>query len=151
MPGIPDNLLAPSHRSVLADTGALVALFDPDDRWHARAAAAIAALPSGTQLVTSLAIVTEVTHLLDFDLRNQWAFLDWLTAGGAQVREIPADGIVACRARMEKYRDRPMDFADATLVWLAEQHGISVILSIDADFSVYKIGRKQFTRLIPDA
>lgn len=145
MPGIPA-----SHK-VLVDTGALVALFDPDDHWHARAAAAIAALPSDTRLVTSLAIVTEVTHLLDFDLRNQWAFLDWLTAGGAQVREIPLDGIAACRARMEKYRDRPMDFADATLVWLAEQHGIFAILSIDADFSIYKIGRKKLLNLIAHA
>lgn len=151
MPSIPVSLGVPASRCVLADTGALVALFDPDDHWHARAAAAIAALPSGTQLVTSLAIVTEVTHLLDFDLRNQWAFLDWLTAGGAQVREIPTEGIKACRARMEKYRDRPMDFADATLVWLAEQLGIDAILSIDADFAVYKIGRKKLRNLIADA
>lgn len=145
MPSIPAN------RNVLADTGALVALFDPDDRWHARAGAAIAALPRGARLVTSLAIVTEVTHMLDFDLRNQWAFLDWLTAGGALLREIPIEGIAACRARMEKYRDRPMDFADATLVWLAEQEGMTQILSIDADFAVYKIGRSKLTNLIADA
>ena len=145
MPSIPAN------RNVLADTGALVALFDPDDRWHAAAAAAIAAMPPGARLVTSLAIVTEVTHMLDFDLRNQWAFLDWLTAGGALLRDIPTDGIAACRARMEKYRDRPMDFADATLVWLAEQEGMTQILSIDADFAVYKIGRSKLANLITHA
>jgi predicted nucleic acid-binding protein len=141
----------PVNNSVLADTGALVALFDPDDHWHARAVAAIAALPPGTRLITSLAIVTEVTHLLDFDLRNQWMFLDWLTAGGALVRDIPLEGIAACRARMEKYRDRPMDFADATLVWLAERESITAILSIDSDFSIYKIGRKKLASLITDA
>ncbi len=145
MPSIPAN------RNVLADTGALVALFDPDDRWHAAAVAAITALPTGARLVTSLAIVTEVTHLLDFDLRNQWAFLDWLGAGGVQVHEIPLDGITACRARMEKYRDRPMDFADATLVWLAEQENLTQILSIDADFAVYKVGRSKLKNLIAHA
>ena len=151
MANIPANRNTASNRNILADTGAFVALFDPDDRWHARAAAAIAALPPGARLVTSLAIVTEVTHLLDFDLRNQWAFLDWLNAGGALLREIPTDGIAACRARMEKYRDRPMDFADATLVWLAEQEGITQILSIDADFEVYKIGRGKLTNLLTHA
>ena len=141
----------PASNKVLVDTGALVALFDPDDRWYARAVAAIAALPPGARLVTSLAIITEVTHMLDFDLRNQWAFLDWLVAGGATVRDLPLEGIAACRARMEKYRDRPMDFADATLVWLAEQESITSILTLDSDFLIYKIGRKQLVNLIADA
>ena len=141
----------PASNKVLVDTGALVALFDPDDRWHARAVAAIAALPPSVRLVTSLAIITEVTHMLDFDLRNQWAFLDWLVAGGATVRDLPLEGIAACRARIEKYRDRPMDFADATLVWLAEQESITSILTLDSDFSIYKIGRKKLVNLIADA
>lgn len=141
----------PASNKVLVDTGALVALFDPDDRWHARAVAAIAALPPSVRLVTSLAIITEVTHMLDFDLRNQWAFLDWLVAGGATVRDLPLEGIAACRMRMEKYRDRPMDFADATLVWLAEQESITSILTLDSDFLIYKIGRKKLVNLIADA
>ena len=141
----------PASNKVLVDTGALVALFDPDDRWHARAVAAIAALPPSVRLVTSLAIITEVTHMLDFDLRNQWAFLDWLVAGGATVRDLPLEGIAACRMRMEKYRDRPMDFADATLVWLAEQESITSILTLDSDFLIYKIGRKKLANLIADA
>ena len=141
----------PASNKVLVDTGALVALFDPDDRWHARAVAAIAALPPGVRLLTSLAIITEVTHMLDFDLRNQWAFLDWLVAGGATVRDLPLEGIAACRARMEKYRDRPMDFADATLVWLAEQESIISILTLDSDFLIYKIGRKKLVNLLADA
>ena len=151
MANIPDSRHTAVNRNILADTGAFVALFDPDDHWHARVAAALAALPPDARLVTSLAIVTEVTHLLDFDLRNQWAFLDWLTAGGALVRQIPPDGIAACRVQMEKYRDRPMDFADATLIWLAEQEKITQILSIDADFEVYKIGRSKLTNLISHA
>ena len=140
----------PASNKVLVDTCALVALFDPDDRWHARAVAAIAALPPSVRLVTSLAIITEVTHMLDFDLRNQWAFLDWLVAGGATVRDLPLEGIAACRMRMEKYRDRPMDFADATLVWLAEQESITSILTLDSDFLIYKIGRKKLVNLIAD-
>lgn len=151
MANIPASRHTTVNRKILADTGAFVALFDPDDHWHACAAEALAALPPGARLVTSLAIVTEVTHLLDFDLRNQWAFLDWLTAGGALVRQIPSDGIAACRTRMEKYRDRPVDFADATLLWLAEQEKITQILSIDADFERYRIGRSKLTNLMTHA
>lgn len=151
MANLPDSRHTAVNPNILADTGAFVALFDPDDHWHGRVVAALAALPPGARLVTSLAIVTEVTHLLDFDLRNQWAFLDWLTAGGALVRQVPADGIAACRARMEKYRDCQMDFADATLIWLAEREKITRILSIDADFEVYKIGRSKLTNLMTHA
>ena len=47
---------------------------------------------------------------------------------------------------MSRYWDRPMDFADATLVYLAKRESISVILTIDhADFSTYRIeGKRQF-------
>lgn len=145
---IPEIPKAGGNRNVLADTGAFVALFDPDDRWHAAAVAAIAALRPGTHVLTSLAVVTETTHLLDFDLRNQFAFLDWLAAGGALVRDIPRNGITACRERMARYADRPMDFADATLVWIAEQEGITQVLSIDADFDFYKASGHTLTNLL---
>jgi predicted nucleic acid-binding protein len=50
---------------------------------------------------------------------------------------------------MTKYRGRPMDFADATLVHLAARESLSLILTIDHDdFETYRIGgRKKFTIL----
>jgi predicted nucleic acid-binding protein len=50
---------------------------------------------------------------------------------------------------MVQYRDRPMDFADATLVHLAARESLSLILTIDHDdFETYRIGgRKKFTIL----
>jgi predicted nucleic acid-binding protein len=52
---------------------------------------------------------------------------------------------------MRKYADRPMDFADATLVRLAEREGLSTIFTIDHDdFETYRIdGRRRF-RILPD-
>lgn len=140
--------MAEALHTVLVDTGALVALFDPDDDWHARTVAALEKLTAGTRLVTTLAIVTETTHLLDFDLRNQFAFLDWLAAGGAQLRHLNADDLAACRARMAQHADRPMDFADATLVRIAELDGRVHVLSVDSDFDVYRVGRKKFINLL---
>ena len=47
---------------------------------------------------------------------------------------------------MHQYRDRPMDFADATLIRIAERESISLILTIDHDdFETYRIqGRRRF-------
>jgi uncharacterized protein len=49
-------------------------------------------------------------------------------------------------ALKSRYRNRPMDFADATLVYPAERESLSVILTIDhEDFETYRIaGRRRF-------
>jgi uncharacterized protein len=50
---------------------------------------------------------------------------------------------------MLKYADRPMDFADATLVRLAEREGLATILTVDRDFEVYRIGGRRAFRVLP--
>ena len=51
---------------------------------------------------------------------------------------------------MHRYADRPMDFADATLVHVAEREGLSTILTIDHDdFETYRIGRNAKFRILP--
>ena len=52
---------------------------------------------------------------------------------------------------MHRYHDRPMDFADATLVHLAERKSLTTILTIDfSDFQTYRIdGRRRF-RILPE-
>jgi predicted nucleic acid-binding protein len=42
----------------------------------------------------------------------------------------------------KKYSDRPMDFADATLIIAAEKTGIKTIMSIDKDFEIYRLPGK---------
>ncbi len=51
---------------------------------------------------------------------------------------------------MSRYWDRPMDFADATLVYLAKREALSTIFTVDhADFQTYRIeGRRRF-RVLP--
>ena len=51
---------------------------------------------------------------------------------------------------MKRYRDRPMDYADATLVHVAEREALSTILTIDHDdFETYRIGKKRRFRIVP--
>lgn len=46
---------------------------------------------------------------------------------------------------MKKYSDTPMDFADASLIAVAESLNTSKILTSDSDFEVYRVnGRTRF-------
>ena len=61
-------------------------------------------------------------------------------------RELPA-----LDALMARYADRPMDFADATLVHVAEREGLKTILTVDHDdFETYRIGRNAKFRILPE-
>ncbi len=52
---------------------------------------------------------------------------------------------------MDRYQDRPMDFADATLVHLARRESLSMIFTTDHDdFETYRIEGKQRFRIVPD-
>lgn len=127
----------------LADTGAILALVDADDRWHARCVEAFEDLR--LPLATTSAILAELFHLLDHpsEGRAAWKFI---RSGAITVLPITDDDTPRLDDLMRKYSDRPMDFADATLVRLAERESLSVVFSIDHDdFETYRIdGRKRF-------
>ena len=54
------------------------------------------------------------------------------------------------RELMNKYRDRPMDLADAALVRVAERDEIHEIFTVDkSDFDVYRIHGKKRFRILP--
>lgn len=99
-------------------------------------------------LVTTWLVATEAWHLLGAPARLK--FMRWVAAGGVAVLELgPEDGL-AMLALLEKYRDRPMDLADASLVVLAERLGITEILTVDrADFDVYRLsGNRRFVQVL---
>jgi predicted nucleic acid-binding protein len=52
---------------------------------------------------------------------------------------------------MEKYADLPMDYADATLVLLAERLGVFDLLTLDRrGFTVFRSSRGQHFSLVLD-
>ena len=128
---------------VLADTGPLVALFDADDRDHSRVVEFLRTF-SGV-MGTTWPVITEVTHLLDFSVDKQVEFLEWVRRGGVVVAEIGPQDLAPIVGLMRKYGDTPMDFADATLVFVAERTNTPQIMTLDDDFYVYRIrGNKAF-------
>lgn len=135
-------------RSILVDAGPLIALFNRDDAHHA----AMRGLLRDTagRLITTWPVVTETSHMLDFEPRAQLDFYRWVAAGGVVVHEVPQEAIGRIIELVEKYGDRPMDLADATLVVAAEALGIQEIVSLDRDFEIYRIaGRERFVNLYP--
>jgi predicted nucleic acid-binding protein len=78
------------------------------------------------------------------------ACVDFFLSGGALLVPSSTTSLQRVRKLLDKYADLPMDFADATLVALAEELDCASVFTTDrADFSVYRIkGRKPF-RILP--
>ncbi|EFI35210.1 PilT protein domain protein [Desulfonatronospira thiodismutans ASO3-1] len=131
----------------LLDTGPWVALIDRSEVAHEACVQWFASF-SG-ELFSTEAVLTEVLYLLNFSLKAQQAALDFVIRG--IVTLVPSDlySLHFARTQMEKYADLPMDFADATLVCLAEESGILNIASLDhKDFSIYRTTGNQVFRIL---
>jgi predicted nucleic acid-binding protein len=130
----------------LIDTGAILALIDRTDRWHDLCVEAYASLR--LPLATSAAVLAELFHMLGRqEVSDAWRFL---RSDAIIVLPIGDADLPALDELMRKYADRPMDFADATLVHLAEREALTTVFTVDhADFETYRIaGRRRF-RIVP--
>jgi len=123
-------------KSILVDAGPLIALFDRDDKYHDQIKDYIKR--NKVKFVSTIAVITVVTHMLDFNVQAQIGFLEWISQEGIIIHNINQKEIIRIIELSKKYHDVPMDFADATLVVAAEQTGIREIISIDSDFEIYR-------------
>jgi predicted nucleic acid-binding protein len=136
------------NANTLIDTGAILALLDRSDRWHDLCVDAFRQLH--LPLLTSEAVLTEVFHLVGETRREMEAAWKFVRSGVLTLGTIDEMELPPLHQLMSRYWDCPMDFADATLVYLAKRESISRILTVDhADFSTYRIeGKRQF-RIVP--
>lgn len=132
---------------ILVDAGPLVALLHRDDQYHSRCVGALQRIR--TTLATTWPPLTEAMYLLGFAPQAQDALLEMVERGALRILPVEKPDILRLRALMRKYRDLPMDLADATLVHVAEREGIQQIFTLDRrHFGAYRIGRRSFA-LIP--
>lgn len=132
---------------VLIDTGAILALLDRKDPCHRACAEVFPGLP--LPLATSAAVLAEVFHLVGgpHEFARAWGFL---RSGAVTVLPIGDEDLSDLEMLMERYKDRPMDFADATLVHLARRENLATIFTIDHnDFETYRIEGKRRFRIVP--
>lgn len=101
---------------IVVDAGPLIALFDRDETRHTVVRRWFERHVSASKLITTEAVVTEVTHLLDFSVPVQTRFVRW--AGQClRVEPIEPETYALLADWMDTYANVPMDFADATLLW----------------------------------
>ncbi|MGQ0524173.1 MAG: type II toxin-antitoxin system VapC family toxin [Betaproteobacteria bacterium] len=135
----------------LVDTGAIVAFIHRDDSHHAAAANWFKGFRG--ELLTTEAVVTETAYVLGSNAAHRRSALTWITRmrGAGLLRVEPVADHAEVSRILDRYLDLPCDYADATLIALAEATGIAAIATIDQrDFSVYRLrGRKRFRILLP--
>lgn len=136
-------------RRCLIDAGPLIALFDRDDACH-KAIREFLQTYEG-RLMTSWAVITEVLHMLDFNVRVQLDFLEWIRRDALEIAPLTKNHILRIIELSEKYSDVPMDFADATLMVISEIECVKEMITIDSDFHVYRNIRKEMLRNVFEA
>ena len=125
---------------ILCDAGVLLCLVDRTQPQHNAYRDAVMRLAK--PLVTTWSCLTEAMYLALH--RGSWAMQkqlgQLLLDKQLTIYEIQESDYIRLFHLMDKYRDRPMDLADATLVLTAEKTGYRQILTLDSDFLFYRIG-----------
>ncbi len=136
----------------LLDTGPLVTLLDRSEPEHASVSNFLSHF-QGHRLLTTGAVITEAFHFLSDVREGPERLVSFLAESATEVYDAFGPAALSTAARlMAKYADRPMDFADATLVWLAEQTGADRVLTLDRrGFRAYRFGRSRRFHLVLDA
>ena len=129
----------------LCDAGPLIAIIDADEPDHDACLAALdeLALP----LVTTWPAFTEAMYLLGQagGITGQRALWSLVHTDRLILADLSTKGVERSAQLMDRYADRPMDLADATLVALAEERAYRKVFSLDSDFHIYRIrGRQRF-------
>ena len=130
-------------RSIIVDAGPLVALFRSRDEHHASAKSALES--TRAVLLTTWPVVTETCHFLSRDGKR--ALLTFIRRGALRVEPLSADDVPRLVELLARYER--MDFADATLVLLAEKTRVTEIFTIDRrDFGIYRTRTGRRFRLV---
>jgi hypothetical protein len=132
---------------VVLDTGPWVALVDRSETRHQECVDWLKQFRG--EIYSSEAVLTEVLCLLDFSFHAQSTALRFVLNGAVVLVPSSVESLSSVEKLMKKYQDLPMDFADGSLVVIAQDLGIYDAVTFDkTHFSLYRVGKKSFS-LIP--
>jgi predicted nucleic acid-binding protein len=144
-------MFSKSTPDILVDAGPLLAFIAQRDAYHTACVEILRSL--NTNLITTLPALAEAMYFA-LDRYGQKAvnalwtdiFDELVLIENLQPADYPRMQVL-----MAKYADLPMDFADASLVAVAERLSINRVFTVDrTDFSVYKLmGRRHLTVIGP--
>lgn len=126
----------------IADTGFVVAFLNRNDQFHSWAVA----LATGVDepLLTCDAVLAEAA----FHLASTTTVLDLLHEGLLQLAFKLDENLEQIRELAHRYRDRNPDLADLCLVRMSELHPRHAVVTVDADFRVYRRNKREAIPLI---
>jgi predicted nucleic acid-binding protein len=133
---------------ILVDAGPLVALADRTDADHAACVRALQLMRE--PLATVWPALTEAVYLVQRWPKAQSELLHLVEDGRLRILPVGREDMPRIRALMEKYRDLPMDLADAALVRVAERERLRTVFTIDRrGFSIYRPQGLGKFRIVP--
>ena len=135
---------------IILDTSGLLAALDASDRHHAAAAAALR--EAGEPRLLSPFVLAELHYLLStrVSTRIARALLDEVANGAYQLEPFGRDDIHAAGAVLDRYPALELGLADASILVLAERHGVSDVLTLDErHFRAIRTSQGVPLRLLP--
>jgi uncharacterized protein len=130
----------------LIDTGPIVALLVGDDSQHRWVVEQSKHAPAW--VLTCEAVISEALFLLKRDGHDSDDLFELVDTGFLRTDFSFRDQSRHVREFMRRYRDRPMSFADACLVRMAELHADSILWTLDEDFRFYRKNKRQTLSLV---
>jgi len=126
--------------AVLVDAGPLIALLDRSDPRNAVCVNVLQSIHDS--LVTVWPALTEAMYLLRFSWQAQGALWEMVETEALRILPLDHRDVPRMRELMRKYRDLPMDLADAALVRVAEREKLRRVFTLDRrDFGIYRPAR----------
>lgn len=136
---------------LLIDSSFLYALFNQDDRNHARA------LQFASQNTANLYVpdvtLPEVTFLIarDGGVQSVAAFLAGFTGAGMKLLCLTGDDLSRAGTIMLDYQDARFDFVDCSIMAISERLKISRVCTFDRrDFSIFRPQHCDYLLLLPE-
>jgi predicted nucleic acid-binding protein len=139
--------------ALIADSGAIYALYDARDSYHSAVAQAIE--NEDGAIVVPMAILAEIDYLLRvrLDSRALFRFLEGISVGGFSLEPFTSQDVASCQTILKTYADLDLGLADAAVIAVADRLRTRRILTVDErHFRVIRSSDgKPFTLLPADA
>lgn len=137
-------------KSVIVDASFLVSLTNPKERYHRDCVQVAQGLSS--RLVIPVTVLPEATHIIAKRIshRTMRLFVDQMRRPQWQIESLTAVDLERASQVLETYDDAELDFADSTIVAIAERLNIETILTLDRrDFGMIRPLHTNHFTLLP--
>lgn len=137
--------------TVIADSGAIYALYDADDKHHA-AVSGVLKKERGSIIIPTV-ILAEIDYLLRefLGVDAEIDFLNGIASTAYNLEPLQSTDLNRCRELIAQYRDLDIGLADAAIVATSERLGVERILTVDTrDFRAIKPAKGKLVLLPAD-